>query len=66
MPILANRAISSFSEGWVGQNFSTKFRMLKNAGEVLSVSGVSGSMKSIAGAAFGRGVPRNSDSGCTR
>ena len=64
-PILAKRAMSAFSDGTVGQNCSTKFRMLKNCGEVFSSAGVSGLMKSMAGAALGAGWPRNAESGCT-
>src|SRR5882757_3627174 len=52
-PSLAKRAMSAFSDGTVGQNCRTKFRMLKNCGEVFSSAGVSGLMKSIAGAALG-------------
>ena len=62
-PILAKRAISSVSDGSVGQNCRTKFRMLKNSSDVFSSSGVSGLMKSIAGAAVGAGWPRNAESG---
>ena len=62
-PIFAKCAISSVSEGTVGENCSTKFRMLKNSSDFLSSSGVSGLMKSIAGAAVGAGWPRNADSG---
>ena len=54
-PILAKRAMSSFSDGCVGQNCRTKFKTLKNSGELFCVSGVSGLMKSIAGAALGAG-----------
>ena len=54
---LANRAMSSFSDGFVGQNCKTKFRMLKNSGDVRCSSGVSGLMKSTVGAAGGRGFP---------
>ena len=61
-PILAKRAISAFSDGTVGQNCSTKFRMLKNCGEVFSSAGVSGFMKSMAGAALDAGWPRNAES----
>jgi hypothetical protein len=35
---------SPLSEGTVGQNCSTKFRMLKNSGDVLCSAGVSGLM----------------------
>jgi hypothetical protein len=34
MPMEANRARRSFSEGNVGAYFMTKFKMLKNSGEV--------------------------------
>jgi hypothetical protein len=64
-PSLAKRAISAFSDGTVGQNCRTKFRMLKNCSEVFSSAGVSGLMKSTAGAALGAGWPRNAESVCT-
>ena len=47
--------MSSVSDGFVGQNFRTKFRMLKNLGDVLCWAGVSGLIQSIAGVAFGAG-----------
>src|SRR5215469_2191714 len=62
---LANRAMSSFSVGLVGQNSKMKFRTLKNSGQVRSWSRVSGLMKSIAGAVGGAGLPRNCERGCT-
>ena len=43
-PIFAKRSIRAVSEGTVGQNCSTKFRMLKNSGDVLRSAGVSGLM----------------------
>jgi hypothetical protein len=48
-PILAKLAISSVSDGSVGQNCRMKFRMLKNTSDVFSSAGVSGLMKSTAG-----------------
>ena len=63
IPSLANRAMISVSAGFGGQNPSTKLRMVKNSGEVLSASGLSGLMKSTAGGAGGAGLPRNCDSG---
>jgi hypothetical protein len=47
----------------MGQNWSAKFRRLKNSSDVLSASGVSGLIKLIAGAALGAGWPRNAESG---
>ncbi|MCY1238672.1 hypothetical protein D9M72_514240 [compost metagenome] len=62
-PILAKRAINSVSDGLVGQNCRTKFRMLKNSSDFFSSSGESGLVKSIAGAAAGAAPPRNAESG---
>lgn len=44
LPIFAKRSINTVSEGTVRQNCSTKFRMLKNSGDVLCSAGVSGLM----------------------
>ena len=55
----------SVSAGFGGQNPSTKFRILKNSGEVFSASGLSGLTKSTAGAGSGAGLPRNCDNGWT-
>src|ERR1700716_3431247 len=63
-PSLAKRATRACSDGTAGQNCRTKFRMLKNCGEVFSSAAVSGFMKSMAGAALGAGWPRNAESGC--
>jgi hypothetical protein len=46
----------------MGQNCSTKFRMLKNSSELRSSSTLSGSMKSTGGGAAGAGCPRNAES----
>src|SRR5258708_1953330 len=63
-PILAERDMSSVSDGFVGQNCSTKFKMLKNCGEVFSSTGVSGLMKSMTGAALGGAVLKDADRVC--
>ena len=55
----------SFSAGFSGQNPNTKLRILKKSGEVLSASGLSGLMKSMAAGALGAGLPRNCDKGWT-
>ena len=53
----------SVSAGLGGQNPSTKLRTLKNSGQVLSASGLSGLVKSMAAGALGAGLPRNCDKG---
>jgi hypothetical protein len=55
----------SFSAGFSGQNPNTKLRILKKSGEVLSASGLSCLVKSMAAGALGAGLPRNCDKGCT-
>jgi len=65
IPILANRAISSFSDGCVGQNRSTKFMILNMSDEDFICSTVRGLMNVIGRTDFGAGLPRNSESVCT-
>jgi hypothetical protein len=62
--IFAKRAISSFSDGCVGQKPRAWLSWLKKASEVFSSSALfSGGSQLMAGAAGGAGCFRNCDSG---
>ena len=58
MPIFAKRAMSSVSDGSVGQNCRMKLRMLKTCSDVFSSPCVIGFMKSMSGADLGAAVPK--------
>ena len=64
-PASAKRASIFVSVAFGGQNPSTKLSTLKNSGEVLSSSALSGVMKRSGGASGVDGLLRKRDSGST-